>query len=374
MGEAGAPVIAAWSGYRSFRVDQKIIEDANRSISSFYLVPEDGQPLPAYLPGQFLTFRLDVPTATGRVEQLIRCYSLSDAPCPEGYRISVKRIVAFPPNSEIPGRASNYFHDHVVVGSPLSVRAPSGHFYLDGSDSPVVLIGGGIGITPMLSMLNWCLVNQPNREVWLFYGVRNSREMVMGPTLEALALEHKNFHFRVCFSAPLPKDLSGSDYHLQDRVDIGLLQTQLPSMSYQFYVCGPAPMMESLVPGLDAWGIPAESIHFEAFGPASIKLGTSKSTTSTDQNKVAVKTDIVVTFSSSGKTLQWQPITNSLLEFAESNGISVNSGCRAGSCGSCQTKILSGEVAYQLPPDYDPEPGYCLFCVCTPLTNLVVEA
>jgi len=332
--------ISARLDFRKFRVDRKVMEDACSSICSFFLVPVDGKPLPPFLPGQFLTFRLDLPAAMGGTEQIIRCYSLSDAPRPNYYRVSIKR--AQPPLGihVPPGRSSHYFHDYVTIGSILRVRAPSGHFHIDRSDDSLVLIGGGIGITPMLSMLNWCLANQPGREVWLFYGVRNGREVVMKSHLEALAFSHTNFHLRICFSAPQPDDVAELDYHHQGRIDIKLLRTQLPTNLYHFYICGPTPMLESLVPALEDWGVPDTHIHFEAFGPASIKRRNAK-----DSLNQAVVNDIFVIFAQSGKQLQWSPLFGSLLELAEAQGISVNSGCRAGGCGSCQTKIRSGEVA-----------------------------
>ncbi|NOT84403.1 MAG: 2Fe-2S iron-sulfur cluster binding domain-containing protein [Methylococcaceae bacterium] len=365
--------VPAWLGFRTFRVDRKVIEDANRSICSFYLVAKDGQPLPAFLPGQFLIFCLDVPTPTGINQQLIRCYSLSDAPRPDCYRVSIKQTPSPPGIKVPPGSSSHYFHKQVDVGSLLQVRAPSGHFHLDRTDIPVVLIGGGIGITPMLSMLNWCLSNQTGREVWLFYGVRNSREVVQKPHLEALAVLHKNFHLWLCFSAPLPEDLAGCDYHYQGRIDVNLLRSHLPSKAYQFYICGPTPMLESLVPALEEWGVSDTHIHFEAFGPASIKRKIAKDAMADSPNDPVAK-DILVNFANSDKQLQWQASANSLLDFAEAHGITVISGCRAGSCGSCQTNVLSGEVVYLNPPDYDPEPGTCLLCVCSPKTNLTLEA
>jgi ferredoxin-NADP reductase len=270
--DAEETIVPARLDFRKFRVDRKNMENACSSICSFFLVPEDGKPIPPFLPGQFLTFRLDLPTATGVTEQVIRCYSLSDAPRPDYYRVSIKRQLA-PTGSDFPpGRSSNYFHDQVIVGSLLQVRTPSGRFHINHSDSPVVLIGCGIGITPMLSMLNWCLVNQPGREVWLFYGVRNIDEMIMKSPLEALALSHKNFHLRVCFSESIPVNLTCLNYHLLGRIDISLLHTQLPpSTIYQFFICGPKPMLESLVPAMEDWGVPASHIHFEVFQPASIK-------------------------------------------------------------------------------------------------------
>jgi ferredoxin-NADP reductase len=317
-----------------------------------------------------LTFRLDQVGTSGSSTELIRCYSLSDAPHADYYRVSIKRVPA-PAGSTLPaGRSSNHFHDQVATGDVLQVRAPSGHFHIDRSDAPVVLIGGGIGITPMLSMLNWVLVEQPGREVWLFYGVRNSREVVMGQHLGTLANAHPNFHLRMCFSDPLPDDQVGRDYQHRGRVDVALLRLELALKPYHYYICGPTPMMESLVAALDDWGVPEARIHFEAFGPASIKRRQANLPTAADQSGT---TDIVVTFAKSGKQIAWQPAAGSLLEFAESNGISVNSGCRAGGCGSCQTTIQAGEVSYHQAPDFDPEPGSCLLCVSFPKTSLRLE-
>ena len=367
--EVDEPALPAWQGFRPFRVERKVFEDAQQSVCSFYLVPDDGQPLPAFLPGQFLTFRFDVPTADGATEQLIRCYSLSDAPRPEAYRISVKRVPSPAGSGFAPGRASSFLHDQVEVGSRLQVRPPGGHFHIDRGDAPVVLIGGGIGITPMLSMANWCLAEQPGREVWLFYGVRNSSEMIMKARLEGLAAAHPSFRLRVCFSDPLPGDVAVRDYQHRSRVDVNVLRMQLPLKPYQFYICGPNPMMESLVPALEDWGVPDARIHFEAFGPASVKRRSAVAAPLAGESS-----GLTVSFARTGKTLNWQPSAGSLLEFAEANGVAVDSGCRAGGCGSCQTTIRSGEVAYSQAPDFDPEPGSCLLCVCTPKSNVTLEA
>lgn len=361
---------AAWPDFRMFRVDRKVVEDAAQLACSFYLVPEDGQPLPPFLPGQFLTFRLEIPAATGGAEQLIRCYSLSDAPRPDCYRVSIKRVPS--------GRSSTFFHDQVAVGSLLQVRPPAGHFHIDRSADPVVLIGGGIGITPLLSMLNWCLAEQPEREIWLFYGVRNSRELVMRSHLQSMAAAHPNFHLRLCFDDPLQEDMGRHDYLHQGRIDINLLRMQLPFKPFHFYICGSSPMLESLVPALDEWGVPDAHIHFEAFGPSSIKRKQSVATAVATSwagapDSGTMGAGIVVTFAKSGKRLTWQPAAGNLLKFAESNGIAVNFGCRAGSCGTCQTAIRAGEVTYSQPPDYDPEPGTCLLCSCTPKTSVTLE-
>jgi ferredoxin-NADP reductase len=362
-----------WIGFRHLRVEQRTLEDEARSICSFVLVADDDAPLPPFKPGQFLTFRLDIPNPDGTVEQVVRCYSLSDAPQADRYRVSIKR--ALPPCGSMhpAGRSSNYFHDHVAAGTLLNVRAPSGHFYLDEGDSPVVLIGSGIGITPMLSMANWCAKEQPKREVWLFYGVRNRHELIMVHQLRQLAASNPDFHLSICFSNPFPDDVLADGYDHRGRIDVDLLRRVLPLKSFHFYICGPGAMMESLVPALEDWGVPDSRIHFEAFGPASVKRRPAASSPA-DAASAIDASPIAVTFANSGKEILWSPAAGSLLELAEANGVSVNSGCRAGSCGSCQTTISAGEVIYQQAPDFDPEPGNCLLCVCIPKTPVTLEA
>ena len=368
---------AAWAGYRSFHVERKVQEDKSGQVCSFYLVPDDQKPLPPFLPGQFLTFQLDTPNALGGSPTVVRCYSLSDAPQAKRYRISVKRAPAPLGSQVLPGISSNYFHDHVEVGRKLQVRAPAGHFYIDHSDAPVVLVGGGIGITPMLSMLNWCLSAQPGREVWLFYGVRNSAELVMQAHLNAMAVQHQNFHLHLCLSNPLPGDLDinqvGPVHRHHNRIDVGLLRRLLPLKPYHYYICGPTPLLQSLVPALEDWGVLSGRIHFEAFGPASIPRKNSAPASLSTAMKSETQAAVMVTFAQSGKTLAWEPGMGSLLDFAEGRGIAVSSGCRSGSCGSCQTRIRSGEVAYTQSPDFDPEFGSCLLCVCTPKTTVTLE-
>jgi ferredoxin len=131
-------------------------------------------------------------------------------------------------------------------------------------------------------------------------------------------------------------------------------------------------MLASLVPALEDWGVPDAHIHFEAFGPASVKR--RKAAVSAAALPGDTRDAVMVTFAKTQKQLPWQPGMGSLLDFAEAHGIAVASGCRAGGCGSCQTTIRSGEVAYTQSPDFDPEPGSCLLCVCTPKTAVTLEA
>lgn len=372
---AARPPKSAWSGLREFRVSRRVYEDRAQTQCSFYLEPVDGQPLPDFKPGQFLTVQLSVPALSyGIASGVTRCYSLSDRPTPAHYRVTIKRAAA-PAGSAgqtaiAPGVASGYFHDHVQVGTTLQLRAPSGHFYLDAlSSTPAVLVGGGIGITPMMAMLRWSLEHQPQRVMHLYYGTRNSAEHVYKTMLEEIARDHANVHLHVVYSKPLPQDTLAQDYRHAGYLDLALLKQTLPRGNHVFYICGPSPMMESLVPALVEWGVAVPDIHFEAFGPASVRLPQAGL-----PQEPALTESVQVHFQRSGRTLQWSGKQGNLLDFAEMHGIRVESGCRSGGCGSCLTAIAKGTVGYDNPPDFDVSAGQCLLCVGKPRTDLTLDA
>jgi ferredoxin-NADP reductase len=358
----------AWSGWREFRVARREFEDRARTQCSFYLEPVDGVPIPTFNPGQYLTFSL--PAFAER--SIIRCYSLSDKPDPSGYRVTVKRILSSVERPDSPpGASSNYLHDRIHEGDILKARAPSGHFCIDDNPNlPAVFIAGGIGITPLMSMLRWCLTEQPARTIHLFYALRQGAEHAFKTALDDLALAHPGFHLHVIYSRPGSGDVLGRDYRHSGHVDVDLLRNSLPHGRHQFYVCGPPPMMQSLVPALREWGVPESDIHFEAFGPASV--GAAGPATNEPLPATAVSID--VRFQRSGRALVWDGRDANLLDFAERHNVVVDSGCRSGSCGTCETKLLSGAVTYAVRPDYEIAAGHCLLCVGKPESPLVLEA
>lgn len=359
---------AAWSGFRKFRVEGKVLEA--ESCCSFYLAPHDGRPLPAFLPGQYLTFRLQIPE---QPREMTRCYSLSDSPDhPDYYRVTIKRIPPPPKSTDVPpGLVSSHFHDRLQVGDIVDVKAPSGRFHLDvNSRTPVVLIGGGIGVTPALSMLNYLIAAPGKREVWFFYGVRNGREHVLKDYLREIAEQNPQVHLVLCYSDPLPGEEPEKDYTFSERVSVDLFKRVLEVNNFDFYICGPPPMMESLVKDLSEWGVPEERINFEAFGPASVKK-----LPKAESAQVADTAGVEVSFVRAGKTVPWSNATGSLLELAEAHGIRIDSGCRAGSCGTCITAIRDGQVDYPSgKPDFDIEKGSCLACVAVPKGALSLNA
>lgn len=359
---ASQSTYSAWQGLRDFRVAAVMGE--TRDTKSFYLTPADNRALPRFEPGQFLTFSLDIP---GREKPLVRCYSLSDRARDDFYRVTIKRAPA-PKNNEAipPGLSSNYFHDQLKTGDILKVSAPRGDFFLDPRcEEPLVLIGGGIGITPVLSMLNTLIHRRSTQPIYFFLGVKNRREHPFRNHLEQIAAEYENVHLHISYSNPTQWDTQGRDFQHAGRITLDRLQEVLPSNNFDYYLCGPGPMMGSLVPGLDAWGVPESHIHFEAFGPASIKRAGAK-------NKTTEPCD--VKFATSEKTVLWDGSHESLLEMAEAAGLNMESGCRAGNCGQCLTAIRSGKIREQKKPGLEVDEGYCLTCISSPDGPLILDA
>ena len=249
----------SWNGFRKFKIISKVKE--THDITSFYLSPHDGKPLPEFLPGQYLTFQFFIP---GKSKPVIRCYSLSDSHNPERYRVTIKRL---PPPKDNPGAppglVSNYLPDSLNENDIVNIKAPNGHFHIDLTKiSPLVLLSGGIGITPMLSMLNALKETGSKREIWFFYGVRNKEEHLMKEHLETVARGNPYIHLIIFYSAPAKTDALNDDYHVKGRVTVANIKPFLPSSNYNFYICGPPPMIEDLRNDLAEWGVLKKNILF----------------------------------------------------------------------------------------------------------------
>ena len=355
------PVLKAWSGVRPMQV--AAIVDEALDCKSFYLTPEDERPLARFEPGQYLTFELP---ASSQHDPLVRCYSLSDRPREDYYRVTIKQVRPSMENPSLPaGQGSSYFHDRVEVGSVLQVRAPQGAFFLDPrQEVPVVLIGSGIGITPIMSMLNSIVHDRSGRQVYVVAGFGNRREHPLADQMLSLCREHDNINLHVSYSRPAPSEVLGRDYDRRGYVDLHTLRDLLPSNNFRFYVCGPAEMMESLVPALLDWGVPDDHIYFEAFGPASVRRN----------RKNKLSGPVNVSFAKAEKEAVWTQDNSTLLEFAESNGVSLASGCRAGNCGQCLTTVRSGRFTHIKPPGVAVNDRECLTCIAVPEDDLVLEA
>ncbi|WP_237228059.1 NO-inducible flavohemoprotein [Rubinisphaera sp. JC750] len=249
-----------WNGYRSFVVDRKVQE--SDEVFSFYLRPADGGAIPDYLPGQYITVKIDHPiTPTSP-----RNYSLSDQPGGNCFRISVKRENPLTTNAPA-GLISNYLHESFNEGDTLEIGPPCGEFTLTAADPgrPVVLIAGGIGVTPLLSMAKWLAANQPQCPVVFIQAARNSRVQALTDEITELANTHPRFEQRLLYSNP-----EGNDAERCDAV--GLLQPEhlqewTPLAEAEFFVCGPKAFMTCVLDQLQTLGVDETRLHYEFFGP-----------------------------------------------------------------------------------------------------------
>lgn len=259
----------------------------------------------------------------------------------------------------------------------IEALPPAGSFCLDqASDRPVVLIAGGVGITPIFSMLSWLIASRTNREVWLFYGVRNRAEHIFYDKLNPAVLRQYNVHSTIFYSQPTPRCRKGSDYDVEGHVSVALMKTLLRQSSYQFHVCGPPPFMDTVTIGLRQWGVPPADIATESFGAASAQMivhrsGSAASVTVETSGNVAPNRSIA--FARSKRVVNWTSRDGTLLELAELAGVEAKSACRAGQCGTCRVTLRSGEVEYVRQPGVELEDDDCLPCISYPKSDLVLD-
>ncbi|WP_218241363.1 NO-inducible flavohemoprotein [Comamonas fluminis] len=240
-----------WRGARDFKVVRKEAESAE--ITSFYLEPVDGGAVIAHLPGQYI----GLTAVVDGVEQR-RNYSLSAASNGKSYRISVKR--------EQGGKVSGYLHDQVQVGDVLQLFAPSGHFTLQASARPLVLISGGVGITPTLPMLQAALPT--GRQITFIHCARDRGVQAFREKVDALAAAHTQLTRRYCYDRH-DQAQAADGVAMQGRLSTEVLAQWLPeSRDADVYFLGPRDFMRSVKQSLQTLGVPETQVHYEFFGPA----------------------------------------------------------------------------------------------------------
>jgi uncharacterized protein len=356
-------------------VAKRITENAKGDICSFYLCSAERRALPRSLPGQFLTFNLSLP---GMSSPVARCYSLSMYPShpQEFYRISVKRLGAeFATAGAPPGLLSNYLHDQVPEGTVIEALGPSGNFCLQqSSDRPVVLIGGGIGATPLLSMLDWLAETKSEREVWFFYGVRNSFEHAFQDHIKMIRRTLPNVRVVVFYSRPTTACRRDVDFDAVGHVRVDDIMHLLKTGGYEFYVCGPPSMVHDVTHDLLKWGVPGDAIMSEDFGSGVQSTPVLMPTVDEVRHLPKIITQkISVEFVRSKRKVAWTGRQRTLLELAEACGVNARHSCRAGQCGTCKAVMCSGQVDYISQPASGLESGTCLPCISRPVTDLVLD-
>lgn len=349
-----------WEGARPFRIDAKASEA--RDTASLALVPLRGGAPPPFVPGQFLTLEVPVP---GRAP-LVRCYSLSNAPGEPAYRITVKA------EAKAAGEpsASGWLVREARPGGVLAVRAPAGNFTLGPSEDPAVLVAGGIGITPFASMLLHLARTGARRPVHVFWGARRGDEAPLRREVEAAA-RAAGARLHVLYSQPGPDDVPGRDHERAGRVTLDVLRELVPpgERPYDFFLCGPPPLLRDLSAGLGTLGVPESKVHVEVFGGAAVRE-VARAT-----RRLAPGPAHEVVFARSGKKAAWDPAAGSLMGLAERAGVPIPYACAAGRCGTCLTRLVEGEVAYPVPPGFGALfEGWCLPCVGLPRSRVVLDA
>ena len=329
--------------------------DETPDIRTFRIARPDGF---AFKAGQFLTVRL---RANGKDH--VRCYSISSAPEAQGYvEISVKRL----------GLISSALHATIRPGAMLSVRSPGGSFvYPTDDERPLVLLAGGVGITPLMSMLRHASVAEPTRPVTLFYSVRRVDDIAFSDELALLARRSEHIRVFIAVSEGIP-----GPGHFPGHISESLVTTMVPDLLHGVcMICGPQPMMDAMTAMLAGAGVPKPQIRFEAFQAAvaaSTRAGASVPVTA----GTAVEDEVhYLTFERSG---QRTPVdgSRSLLEAAEGCGADIPSLCRAGVCGTCRTRVISGqtECTSSMLDERDKAAGYVLACVTHIISDCTVDA
>ncbi|MGG4040621.1 NO-inducible flavohemoprotein [Bacillus smithii] len=245
-----------WEDFKEFEIIKKVPESS--LITSFYLKPKDGVPVPSYLPGQYITVRLRIP---GDQYLSNRQYSLSCGPFHDYFRISVKKEADHEPY----GKVSVYLHEQAKEGDTIEVSVPAGDFVLNQEETnPVALISGGVGITPMMSMLETLAEGNSSREVVFVHAARNEKARAFSDEVDRHISRLKNGKSYIAYSS---KENESTVCDHLGHIDKEFLQRVLPKNSI-CYVCGPVPFMQSVIQHLADIGISAENVRYEFFGPA----------------------------------------------------------------------------------------------------------
>ena len=328
-----APVASGWKGI--LRVSR--IFDETPGVKTFRFTAMDGGPIPfTYLPGQYLSI---FPVIDGR--RTPRCYTMASSPTQRHYcELTIKR--------EAEGKGvSRYTHDGLQEGELLEAAGPAGKFTFTGAEAKsVVLISGGVGITPMMSYVRHLTDSGWPGEIFFLHTCRHASEFIFRGELERLCARHPKLHLVVTITRPNEEPWSGLTGHLTKE----LIAQSVPEIATRLvYVCGPDAMMRAAQAALLELGVPAAQVKTEAFSapqaaPADVVEKEPETTaTPTLETLSAAPSAVSVTFQKSDKTA---PLAadQCILEAAEAVGVKIENDCRAGTCGTCKVRLLSGAV------------------------------
>jgi ferredoxin-NADP reductase/phenylpropionate dioxygenase-like ring-hydroxylating dioxygenase large terminal subunit len=331
------------------------VEPESDRITSFYLRRADGLPLDPWQPGQFLPIRVTIP---GQEKPALRTYTLSTACNPDHYRLTIRR-------GEGSALVSQFLHANAKPGFRLEAMTPRGRFVLTNGNRPIVLISGGVGITPMIAMAEHVVAERKRtgtiRQVCFIHGAQNGSAHAFRDHVRALAAAHEQFKVHVSYSRPGIGDTVGTTHDAVGKVSIEMLKAAVPPGDCDFYLCGPAGFMQAVYEGLTGMGVPTSRIHYESFGPATVLRHEASA-----PEQVTDDVTVPVRFVRADVTAEWSREHGTLLEFAESLGLAPQFNCRSGICGTCTSRILGGAVDYLEDPVAPRGAGEVLLCCSVP--------
>jgi ferredoxin-NADP reductase len=304
-----------------------------------------------FVAGQFLPIRLSI---AGRDH--VRCYSISSSPESRGHlEISVKRQ----------GLVSTALHSTIKPGAVVFVKPPAGGFTYPSGDRPLLLLAGGIGITPLISMMRHGVQAEPNRSMTLLYSAPSAAALAFREEIKTLVRRstHANAILAVTRGESAPDLYPG-------RIDDSLITTAMPNVREAVaMICGPKPMIDGMRTTLTGLGLPEDRIRFEAF-EAAVAIAKRGSHAVEPADGAAHEVRCVP----SGLAMQ-AAAGQTLLEAAESAGVCIDSLCRAGVCGTCRTRVVDGRVDCNSTAlaESDRQDGYVLACVAHVQGDCVIE-
>ncbi|KAL6900115.1 globin-like protein [Trichoderma evansii] len=263
-----------WQGWRRFRIQQKVEESDD--TYSYYLVPEDGKLLPSFMPGQYVSVRVMVPEI-GYWQN--RQYSLSEQPKQEYYRITIKRDRGAQKVSQPsylwssygshPGIVSNIIIDQKNVGDIIELTHPAGEFFLDTyntANAPLVLLSAGVGVTPMVSILNSVIEKQPSRPISWIQGSRDSVPFYLH--VRKIARDRPTMKVNIFKTQLADSDLAGITYDHDAKIDLAKVHREdlwLDNSATEYFVCGPEQFMMEMARRLREFGVNSGRIKLELF-------------------------------------------------------------------------------------------------------------
>lgn len=355
-------MVTATPGFRPLKVVK--IDRETSSVVSVALDPVDGRPLTVPLPGQFVAVRLR-PEAGG--PQVLRSYSLSNLPNADRYRITIK--------NEPHGVASTFIGTRLRTGDVLDVSEPRGAFILQRGDLPVVLLSAGAGVTPVMAMLHSLAANASPRPIWWIYGARSGLDHLFAQEARDLLAKLPHARSYVAYSRPMATDRPSIDFDVAGRLTVAALEKFGVPRDADFYLCGPQAFLKEFTVGLSVWGVAANCIHKEIFGPGSSMMPGVRNAPHLPPHAPAGSPGQgpTISFARAGLTVSWEPTFHSLLELAEACNVPVRWACRTGVCHTCECGLISGSVKYDPEPLDHPAEGNLLICCSCPQDGLVID-